>query len=169
MATTRVSVEVTVREAREDDCEGIATLIQELADYEKMPTGPKIGAETLRKDGFGPEKMFRCFVADDNANLVGYALYFFNYSTWEGVNVYLEDLYVTPSHRQQGVGVRLWKAVAKVAVERNCNRLDWVVLGWNKSSVEFYEAKGAVNLTQDEDWNLFRLTGDNLKAFALSC
>ena len=132
-----------------------------------MPNGPKIGAETLRKDGFGPEKMFRCFVADNGEQLVGYALYFFNYSTWEGVNVYLEDLYVTPQFRQRGIGIRLWKSVAREAVNRKCNRLDWVVLAWNKPSVEFYKAKGAVDLSEDEDWHLFRLKGDKLREFAL--
>ena len=143
-----------------------ARLFQELANFEKMPNGPKIDAETLRKDGFGEEKMFRCLVAADGDILVAYALYFFNYSTWEGVNVYLEDLYVTPTYRHKGIGTRLWRTVAQVAVDRKCNRLDWVCLGWNKQSIEFYKSKGSVNLTSDEDWNLFRLSGDNLRAFA---
>ncbi|KAH3857540.1 thialysine N-epsilon-acetyltransferase-like [Dreissena polymorpha] len=163
MATTCDNV--VIREAKEDDCEGIAVLIKELAEYEKMPHGPKIGAETLRQDGFGKERMFRCLVAEAEKKIVGYALYFFNYSTWEGVSVYLEDLYVTPSYRQQGIGIGLWKEVARVAVDRKCNRLDWVVLGWNTPSIHFYESKGAINLTQTEDWNLFRLKGDKLRAF----
>lgn len=142
------------------------SLFQELADYEQMPDGPRIGAETLRRDGFGAEKMFRCFVADTGDRLVGYALYCFIYSTWEGVSMYLEDLYVSPSHRGRGLGVGMWKEVARVAVNRGCNRLDWVCLGWNKKSIEFYESKGAVNVTAEEDWNLFRLTGDKLKKFA---
>lgn len=110
--------------------------------------------------------MFRCFVADDRGKLVGHAMFFFNYSAWEGVNVYLEDLYVTPSHRQLGIGTRLMQKVAQVAVDRKCNRLDWVCLGWNKRAIDFYKSKGAVNLTSDENWNVFRLCGEKLSAFA---
>lgn len=142
------------------------SLLQELADYEKVPNGPKINAETLRNDGFGAERMFRCLVAQDGGFLVAYALYFFSYSTWEGVNVYLEDLFVKPSYRQRGIGTKLWRKVAQIAVDRKCNRLDWVCLGWNKRSIDLYLSNGAVNLTTDEDWNLFRLYGENLKAFA---
>ncbi|KAL4229327.1 Diamine acetyltransferase 2 [Mactra antiquata] len=131
-----------------------------------MPNGPTLTADILRKDGFGEEKMFRCFVADDNGRLVGYALYFFNYSSWEGVNVYLEDIYVSPEYRHQEIGTRLWKSVAKVAAKKNCKRMDWVCLGWNTSAIEFYKSKGSINLTADEEWNVFRLCGNALKEFA---
>ncbi|XP_045163340.2 thialysine N-epsilon-acetyltransferase-like isoform X1 [Mercenaria mercenaria] len=157
---------ISIRDAKPEDCDQIITLIQELANFANMPNGPKLSADVLRKDGFGEEKMFRCLVACDGDCLVAYALYFFNYSTWEGVNLYLEDLYVTPAYRHRGIGTKLWRKVAQVAVDRKCNRLDWVCLGWNKQSIEFYKSKGSVNLTLDEDWNLFRLSGDNLRAFA---
>jgi len=125
-------------------------------------------AETLRKDGFGVDKMFHCFVAEDTdlKKLVGYALFFYNYSTWEGANVYLEDLYVTPDYRHGGLGTRMWREVAKVAVERGCNRLDWVCLDWNKTSIDYYKSKGSTNLSETEGWNLFRLEGDKLKEFS---
>lgn len=131
-----------------------------------MPDGPKTNAEILRKDGFGAEKMFHCFVAETGSIIVGYALYFFNYSTWEGVNVYLEDLYITPSYRHHGIGTRLWRKVAQVAVDRKCNRLDWVCLSWNERAKQFYKSKGAKDITSDEKWNLFRLCGEKLKDFA---
>lgn len=159
-------MDIIIREASSADCEEIIKLIQELADYENMPNGPRIKAETLRKDGFGEERLFRCLVAEDAGVLVAHALYFFNYSAWEGANVFLDDLYVTPSHRQRGIGTKLWREVAKVAVQKGCNRLDWVCLGWNTQAIEFYKSKGSRNLTAEQDWNLFRLTGDQLKSFA---
>ena len=140
--------------------------IQELADYEQMSDGPKIDVDRLRDDGFGKEKFFRCFVADAGDKLVGYSLYFFSYSTWEGISMFLEDLYVNPEYRNLGLGIGLWKKVAEVAVAKKCKRLDWVCLCWNKTSIAFYKSKGAVNVTDKDGWDIYRLTGDNLKQFA---
>ncbi|XP_053379764.1 thialysine N-epsilon-acetyltransferase-like isoform X2 [Mercenaria mercenaria] len=157
---------ISIRDAKPEDCDQIITLIQEFADFGEAPNGPSITADTLRKDGFGEEKMFRCFVAADGNCLVAFALYFFNYSTWEGVYVYLNDLYVTPSYRKRGIGTQLMRKVAQVAIDRKCTRLDWLCLGGNEQAIEFYKSKGSVNLTTEEDWNLFRLSGDKLHAFA---
>ena len=93
---------VVIRKAVKEDCKKIRVLIQELADYEKMPEGPKINVETLAEDGFGAKSFFECFVATDNETLVGFVLFFYTYSTWEGRSVYMEDLYVTPTHRNKG-------------------------------------------------------------------
>ena len=96
-------------------------LIQELADYEKMPEGPKISAEVLEKDGFGDEKFFHCFVAEQSdKSLIGFALYNITYSTWEGKQVYMEDLYVQPQYRGQGVGskVNITLPVCRYIIER---------------------------------------------------
>lgn len=143
----------------------LTLIFQELANYLKTPNGPSIGVDQLREDGFGEDKLFRCFVADAGDKLVGYALYYFNYSSWEGANIHLEDLYVSPSHRQKGYGLALWKRVANVAVARKCSRMDWVCVGWNKNSIEFYKSKGAVNMTDKDDWKLFRLSGESLERF----
>ena len=90
---------------------------KELADYEKMPDGPKIDASVLEEDGFGAQPFYQCFVAESPDlpdQLVGYVLYFYTYSTWEGRSVYMEDLYVTPACRGHGLGTRLWQSVVKV-------------------------------------------------------
>ena len=144
------------------------SVFQELAEFEKVPDGVKINADTLRQDGFGGEAMFRCLVAEVNSTkeVVGYALYYFIYSTWEGVSVFLEDLYITPSFRHNGIGTKMWRAVAKIAVDRKCCRLDWVCLSWNQQAIDFYKSKGSRNLTSEEDWNLFRLKGEELMKFA---
>ena len=108
----------SVRKAKKEDCKEILRLIQELADYEKMPNGPRIGAETLEEDGFGSSRaFFECFVAEAKSKpneLIGYVLYFYTYSTWEGRSVYMEDIYVTPSCRGLGIGTKLWQSVVKV-------------------------------------------------------
>ena len=85
----------------------VRVLIQELADYEKMPDGPQISAEVLEQDGFGDTRFFRCNVAQVGSELVGFTLYYYTYSTWEGKQVYMEDLYVQPSFRSQGIGTKV--------------------------------------------------------------
>ncbi|XP_045163587.2 uncharacterized protein LOC123527917 [Mercenaria mercenaria] len=156
---------VKIREAIPDDCEQIAVMIQELADYEKISEETNVTADQLRKDGFEEQKWFHCFVAEDEDNLIGYALYYFCYSTWVGVKTYLEDLYVKSAYRNKGIGTKLFRSVARAAVERKCTRLDWTVLGWNKTSIDFYKKTGAVNLTSDKELNSFRLSGDTLCSF----
>ncbi|CAH1780808.1 unnamed protein product [Owenia fusiformis] len=99
---------------------------------------------------------------------VGFVLYFFAYSTWEGRSIYMEDLYVTPECRGKGIGTALWKSVAKHGVEKQCVRLNFGVLDWNVKSIDFYKSKGAVDLTESEGWNSFRLTKEALESFAAS-
>ncbi|XP_023712809.1 diamine acetyltransferase 2 isoform X1 [Cryptotermes secundus] len=192
----------TIREARREDCKEIQRLIQELADFEKMPDGPKIDAYVLEEDGFNCEHpYFHCFVAEpsskdggdaivpdnggelsdtgacggskeregDNLNgntLLGYALYFYTYSTWKGKALYLEDLYVTPGCRGQGLGSALFNRVAKRAFESHCCRLDFSVLNWNPAQ-DFYKAKGAINITEEEGWHHYRLDREALVKLAL--
>ncbi|XP_048731757.1 thialysine N-epsilon-acetyltransferase-like isoform X2 [Ostrea edulis] len=126
--------------------------------------------ETLREDGFGEEKYFQCFVAEnqenDSSKLIGYVLYYYIYSTWEGKCIYMEDLYVSPAYRGRGIGSRLMGSVCKVAVEKKCARVHFAVLAWNKSSIDYYKRQGAVNLTETEDWHLFRLVGSAIDKMA---
>lgn len=119
----------------------------------------------LEEDGFGSEKFFSCFVAEWHGNsvegedsaIVGYALYFFTYSTWEGRCIYMEDIYVKQKFRGSGIGTHLLKAVAQEGIRKRCCRLEFAVLDWNKPSIDFYISKGAINLTASEGWNKFRI------------
>ena len=158
-------MEYQIRKATKDDCPEIIRLIQELADYEKMPDGPKINAETLAEDGFGSKSFYECFVASANEKLVGFVLYFYTYSTWEGRSVYMEDLYVTPTYRNKGIGKKLWQACVQAGLEMKCTRCNFSVLDWNKPSIEFYKSKGAVDLSGAEGWLAFRLHQSEMEKF----
>lgn len=154
-----------IRPAVQDDCEEILRLIQELAEFEKLPEQVKMTAETLRRDGFGDQKFFTCLVVEAKGNtgeggqatLWGYALYYFAYSTWEGRVMYLEDLYISPAQRGKGIGTKLFNAVIKIGVDLDCQRMQWVVLSWNQRSIDFYKARGAFDVTSKENWNIFRM------------
>ncbi|KAI8430444.1 hypothetical protein MSG28_000719 [Choristoneura fumiferana] len=158
---------IQIRPAKIEDMEAVAVLIQELAEYEKMPEGPKLSVADLQRDGFESNPpVFRCLVAVEKNNngtddIVGYAIYFPTFSTWEGRSMMLEDLCVKQSHRRRGIGDKIFNAVAKEATDSKCSRLDFHVLEWNPAR-SFYNAKGAVNLTQLEQWCFYRLTGDAL-------
>ncbi|XP_026333231.1 diamine acetyltransferase 2 [Hyposmocoma kahamanoa] len=160
--------EINIRPARKEDMATVAKMIQELADFEKMPEGPKMSVEELERDGFeSSPPAFRCSVAELAAApaLLGYALFFPTYSTWQGRAMMLEDLYVRPAERRRGVGQRLFRHVAEEAAASGCSRLDFHVLEWNEAR-RFYESKGAVNLTAAERWCYYRLSGAALRALA---
>ncbi|CAD0195156.1 unnamed protein product [Chrysodeixis includens] len=163
--------EIKIRPAKMEDMSAVAEMIQELADFEKMPEGPRMSVKDLQHDGFERQPpAFQCKVAEvqraGTQPVVGYALYFPTYSTWEGRSMMLEDLYVRTSQRHKGVGKRLFKEVAKEASTSGCTRLDFHVLEWNPAR-SFYENKGAVNLTNKEQWCYYRLTGDALHKLSL--
>lgn len=157
--------EITIRRARREDCEAIIALIQELADFEKMPDGPQIDHKTLERDGFDGQPLYLCNVATFDEKVIGYTLSYYTYSTWHGKSMYLEDICVTSDFRGQHVGFLLLKAVAKEAIENDCYKLDFVVLNWNPAQ-EFYKKYGASDLTSKEQWHLYRLTKENLKKLA---
>lgn len=145
-----------------------------------MPQGVKITAETLVEDGGfsnSSQAFFHSFVAQINSpsqstgdqsssQVVGFVLYFFIYSTWEGKAIWMEDLYVKPEFRGKGIGAQLWKAVAEEAITNKCCRIDFYVLDWNKSSIEFYHKKGAIDLTQTQGWHYFRLNRESIEKLA---
>jgi len=154
-----------IRKAVRTDCQRIRALIQELADYEKMPDGPQISVERLEEDGFGKNPFFHCFVAEISSQLVGFTLFFYTYSTWEGRSVFMEDLYVQPQHRGKGLGTKLWKSVISEGLSIGCTRCNFQVLDWNKPSIEFYEKAGAVDLSAKEGWLSFRMVEEKMKEF----
>ncbi|XP_062341194.1 diamine acetyltransferase 2b [Osmerus eperlanus] len=154
----------TIRAARKDDCKDISRMIMELAIYEKMPDQVKISHKELERDGFSSNSFFECLVAEvpeedktkDGHTVVGYALYFYTYSTWKGRSVFMEDLYVMPEFRGKGIGKGLMSKVAKEGKGKQCARLQLTVLDWNTPSLDFYVAKGAHDLTANEGWHFLR-------------
>ncbi|KMQ89036.1 diamine acetyltransferase 2 [Lasius niger] len=157
--------EIIIRRSRREDCKAIRTLIQELADYEKMSDGPKIDHKTLEKDGFDGQPLFLCNVATSNEKVIGYTIFYNIYSTWNGKAMYLEDIYVTPEFRGKGVGTKLLKAIAKEAVENHCSKLNFMVLKWNPAR-EFYKIHGANDLTSEEQWHYYNFSGIGLERLA---
>jgi GNAT superfamily N-acetyltransferase len=153
-----------VREARESDLERILQLIVDLATYEKAAHEVKTTIEQLRLALFGPQPAAYALVAQSDKRVVGFALYFRNFSTWEGVHgLYLEDLYVMPEHRGSGLGKALLMSLAELTLERGYARLEWAVLDWNQPAIDFYRSLGAVALNE---WTVYRLSGEALTTTA---
>jgi GNAT superfamily N-acetyltransferase len=156
--------EVALRDAQSCDVPLILHLIRELAIYEREPDAVVATEEMLHDALFGAEPAAYALIGELDGEAVGFALYFFNFSTWLGTRgIHLEDLYVTPEARGAGVGKALLRAVAKAAVDRGCGRYEWNVLRWNTPSIEFYESFGAEPL---EEWVGYRLDGAALERFA---
>ena len=158
MATT------TIRNATPADVPVILDFIRALAIYEREPDAVSATEEGLKRDGFGPNPFYFCLIAEHDGTPAGFALYFFNYSTWMGrPGLYLEDLFVHPEFRGLGIGKALLQQVAAVAVEKNCPRLQWEVLDWNTPAIDFYRAMGAEFL---DEWRNVRVTGEALARLA---
>lgn len=153
-----------IRKATKDDASIIVRFIKDLALYEKEPDKAVVTEEDILRDGFGEYPYFYVLIAEWSSIPVGFAFYFFNYSTWLGKpGIYLEDLFVNPEYRGKKIGKALLKAVAKIAVENNCERMQWQVLDWNQPSIDFYDSLEAFQL---KEWYTYRLEGDALKKIA---
>lgn len=154
----------TIRQATRDDVPLILNLIRALAAYEREPDAVIATEADLLRDGFGPNPFYFCLIAEHDGSPAGFALYFFNYSTWLGrPGLYLEDLFVHPEFRGLGIGKALLQRVAAIAVENRCPRLQWEVLDWNTPAVDFYAAMGAEFL---DTWRNVRISGDALLRLA---
>lgn len=154
----------TIRNATEADVPQILTFIRALAAYEREPDAVTATEEGLLRDGFGPNPIYSCLIAEHNNQPAGFALYFFNYSTWKGCpGIYLEDLFVPPEFRSLGIGKALLQKVAAIAVEKGCPRLQWEVLDWNTPAIDFYRAMGAEFL---DEWRNVRVSGEALDRLA---
>ena len=152
-----------IRFATVEDCALILKFIKELARYEKLEH-EVTATEDILKEWIFEKKKCEVLIASENNIEIGYALFFHNFSTFLGkAGVYLEDLYINPDYRGLGYGKKLLKEVAKIAVERGCERLDWQCLNWNKSSIDFYLSLNAIEMS---DWNSYRLSHEVLKRFA---
>jgi GNAT superfamily N-acetyltransferase len=152
-----------IRPAQESDVAAIFDLIRGLAAYEKLSDRVTGDTELLRSHLFGERPYAEAIVAELDTQAIGFALFFHNYSTFlTQPGLYLEDVFVRPEYRRQGVGKALLSAVAKIAVDRGCGRLEWSVLEWNQNAIEFYQSLGATVLP---DWKICRLTGETLTKF----
>lgn len=157
---------LAIRRAEVRDASIIHRLICELATYEREPDAVEVSPAQLEAQLGADAPPFECLVAEADALVVAFALYFHNYSTWRGrPGLYLEDLFVTPSHRGRGIGRRLLVELAKIASERGCARMEWSVLDWNEPAIGFYRALGAEPM---DEWTVFRLTGSALDELARS-
>ncbi len=154
----------TIRVAAAADVPQILAFVRALAAYEREPDAVMATEEGLLRDGFGPNPFYFCLIADHDGRPAGFALYFFNYSTWMGrPGLYLEDLFVEPELRGLGIGKALLQRVAAIAVENNCPRLQWAVLDWNTPAIDFYRAMGAEFM---DEWRNVRITGEALARLA---
>ncbi len=133
-----------IRHAEASDAALILTFIRALAEYEHLSRDVVATEQDLLRDGFGAEPKFRCVIAEWDEKPVGFALYFYNYSTFQGrPGIFLEDLFVNPEFRGKGIGRGLLLYLAQLAVRENCGRFVWQVLDWNTPSIEFYQSLGA--------------------------
>jgi GNAT superfamily N-acetyltransferase len=139
----------TIRTATPKDMQAVNNLIHELAVYEKAGEQHINTTEQLIEDGFGPNKVFDCIVAELNGTVVGFALFYTSYSTWKGKCLYLEDFLVTEKLRGQGIGKLLFDEVYQIAKNRNVGRFEWQVLDWNEPAINFYKK---YNATLDGEW-----------------
>jgi GNAT superfamily N-acetyltransferase len=153
-----------IRSARPEDVPTILQLIKELADYERAPGAVETTEGLLQEALFCPDPRVHALLAEDDGEVVGFALWFLNFSTWLGRHgIYLEDLYVKPSNRGQGHGRALLAELARICVERGFGRLEWWVLDWNEPAIEFYRSIGAIAM---DEWTVQRVSGDALRALA---
>ena len=152
----------TIRKAGANDMAQVLRLIKELAVYEKEPDAVEVTVDDLIAYGTGDDAQFTCFVAEEGTDILGIALVYYRFSTWKGRTVHLEDLIVRQEHRGKGVGMALYTEVIKYTYELGLKRVEWVVLDWNKSAVDFYEASGA-NVMQE--WNTVQMDAEAMKAF----
>ncbi|SBV38040.1 Diamine acetyltransferase 2 [uncultured Stenotrophomonas sp.] len=159
-----MAVGLRIRPAVADDAGLILRFIRELAVYEKAEASVQTDEAGIRASLFGTDAKAQALVCERDGAAIGYAVFFYNYSTWLGRNgIYLEDLYVSPEHRGCGAGKALLQHIARLAVEQGCGRFEWSVLDWNTPAIDFYTAAGA--RPQDE-WTVYRLEGDALRRFA---
>ena len=155
---------LSIRPATEQDIDLILHFVRELAIYEKAEDEAKATPEHVRRTLFCEQPAVFGLICEVDGKAVGFAVYFFNYSTWQGQHgLYLEDLYITPEQRGGGAGKTLLRHLAKIACDNDCGRFEWSVLDWNTPAIEFYKSLGA---QPQEEWVRYRMDGKVLREFA---
>lgn len=156
--------DIKLRIAEEKDVAVILNFIKELAEYEKLSHEVNANEDRLRKTLFGDKKFAEVIIAEYKNEPAGFALFFHNYSTFLGKpGIYLEDLFVKTDLRGKGIGKILLTYLGKLALERNCGRIEWAVLDWNEPSINFYKNLGAKPM---DEWTVFRVAGGSIKNLA---
>ena len=154
----------TIRKTTALDAPAIMAMIQLLAEYEKAADKVTCTAADLVRDGYGEKPLFECLIAESEGQPVGFALFFFKWSTWTGsACLHLEDVFVDPAFRGRKIGFAFLQELARIALARKCDRLEWDVLDWNMLARDFYHQIGA---TAKEGWLSYRLDGEALSALA---
>lgn len=160
------SEELTIHQATEHDVPLLLKFIRALADYEKLLHEVVATEESIQESLFSEESAAEALIVKANGEPAAFAVYFHNFSTFTGRRgLYLEDLFVKPDLRRQGIGKKLLGHLAKIAVDRDCSRFEWAALDWNEPGIRFYEELGAEKMGQ---YRLFRMTGSALKRLAAS-
>jgi len=166
MDNLQIDDHILLRFAKESDVAIIISLIRDLAEYENLLDKVVITEEDIKKYLF-ENKLIEVIIGEYDGIPAGYVLFFHNFSTFLGKpGIYIEDIFVKPEFRGKGLGKILLGFIAKIAVERNCGRLEWACLDWNKPSIEFYKRQGAFPL---DDWTVYRVTGDGIMKLADNC
>ena len=156
--------EIKIREATIEDSSLILNFVKELAKFERAAFEVSAAAEDIQRSIFGVDSSVHALICSINNKPIGFAVYYYNYSTWLGKNgLFLEDIYITPKYRGKGAGKKLLKHLVKIAVSKGCGRFELSVLDWNKPAMKFYESIGAKPLTE---WISYRLEGKALRDFA---
>lgn len=151
-----------IRSGEKEDMDSVLNLIKELAAFEREPNAVKITSDDLIKNGFTKNPSFYTYVAEYNGTVVGMALFYDRFSTWEGPSIHLEDLIVTKKFRGKGIGKNLYDKVLSFALKKGIKRVEWVVLDWNMPAINFYKSTGAIML---EDWNICQISDDNIAKY----
>ncbi len=154
-----------IRNAEFKDSNSILKLIKELAEFENEPNSVHINVDDIENDGFGPVPKFKCFVAEIDNIIIGMALYYPRYSTWDGQTLHLEDLIVSQNYRGKGVGKHLYTAFINEALKAGLKRIEWNVLDWNEAAIKFYESTGAKIL---KDWRTVQMSINGMIKFISS-
>ena len=155
---------IKIREATIEDSSLILKFVKELAKFERAASEVSATIEDIQRTIFDNHSTVHALICSINNEPIGFAVYFYNYSTWKGKNgLYLEDIYITPKYRSKGAGEKLIKHLAKIAVLKDCGRFELSVLDWNEPAVKFYESIGA---KPQSEWISYRLEGKDLEKFA---
>ena len=157
-----IKMDFIVRQGEEKDMQSVFDLITELAVFEKEPDAVDISVTDLINDGFSENPKFKIFVAEQENQIIGIALFYQRYSTWKGRTIHLEDLIVTKKKQKIGAGKALYTAVLKYAFDHNYNRVAWEVIDWNQNAIDFYKSTGATYLN---DWSVVQMNKENLAKF----